>query len=378
MTAKTSETLTAQAAHAEGANGRAVAEMLAHQFKPGTGTLGILYATDLLAADLEEMLSILRERTGVADWVGTVSPGICASGREYFDTSAAAALVLDLPKDAYEPTWHLTNTTDIERLAKTEMQPVLGVVHGDPRNPGTPELIADLAAQTGAFLVGGMTASRSEHWQIANTLFDGGLSGVLFSDQVPVATALTQGCAPLGPVRQVGACDGQLICELDGGTALGALEADLGMGLDEDGFTNAVSQVHVAIMVEGSDTGDYMVRNLMGIEPENGWLAIGDMPHEGQHVMFCNRDAASADADMRRMLGELRKRAEKIAPGAEPKAGLYHSCLARGPNLFGYAAHEVDLIAGEFGEFPLIGFFGNGEISHDRLYGYTGVLTLFF
>ena len=26
---------------------------------------------------------------------------------------------------------------------------------------------------------------------------------------------------------------------------------------------------------------------------------------------------------------------------------------------------------------PLAGFFGNGEISHNRLYGYTGVLTLF-
>ena len=29
------------------------------------------------------------------------------------------------------------------------------------------------------------------------------------------------------------------------------------------------------------------------------------------------------------------------------------------------------------GEVPLVGFFCNGEISHDRLYGYTGVLTLF-
>jgi NADH:ubiquinone oxidoreductase subunit 2 (subunit N) len=26
---------------------------------------------------------------------------------------------------------------------------------------------------------------------------------------------------------------------------------------------------------------------------------------------------------------------------------------------------------------PLAGFFGNGEVSHDRLYGYTGVLLLF-
>lgn len=378
MTAQTSESLSAQSAHAEGSDGASVARLLADQLKPGTGTLGMIYVSDLLAGDLEAMLSALREHTGVADWVGTVSPGICANGREYFDTSAAAALVLDLPKDAYEPTWHITDSPDIERLANSEMQPVLGVVHGDPRNPAAPELIAELSAKTGAFLVGGMTASRSEHWQIANTLFDGGISGVLFSEDVPVVTALSQGCSPVGPVREVGECDGQLICELDGGTALGALEQDLGIELDEEEFANAVAQIHVAIMVEGSDTGDYMVRNLMGIEPENGWLAIGDMPEPGQHLMFCRRDAASADKDLQRMLGELRKRAERIAPGAEPRAGLYHSCLARGPNLFGYAAHEVELIAGEFGDFPLIGFFGNGEISHDRLYGYTGVLTLFY
>ena len=31
----------------------------------------------------------------------------------------------------------------------------------------------------------------------------------------------------------------------------------------------------------------------------------------------------------------------------------------------------------ELGDLPIVGFFGNGEISFDRLYAYTGVLTLF-
>ena len=35
------------------------------------------------------------------------------------------------------------------------------------------------------------------------------------------------------------------------------------------------------------------------------------------------------------------------------------------------------LIRETLGDFPLIGFFANGEISRDRLYGHTGVLTLF-
>jgi small ligand-binding sensory domain FIST len=75
---------------------------------------------------------------------------------------------------------------------------------------------------------------------------------------------------------------------------------------------------------------------------------------------------------MKRMLGGLAKRA-----GGAIKGGVYVSCIARGPNLFGAEAQELGLIAETLGEFPLVGFFANGEICRDRLYGYTGVLTLF-
>jgi small ligand-binding sensory domain FIST len=60
-----------------------------------------------------------------------------------------------------------------------------------------------------------------------------------------------------------------------------------------------------------------------------------------------------------------------------PKAGIYVSCIARGAALFGEPGIESALIRDNLGEFPLIGFFANGEISRDRLYGHTGVLTLF-
>ena len=60
-----------------------------------------------------------------------------------------------------------------------------------------------------------------------------------------------------------------------------------------------------------------------------------------------------------------------------PQAGVYYSCLARGPNLFGPNSEEVKMISETFADLPLVGFFANGEISHHRLYAYTGVLTLF-
>jgi small ligand-binding sensory domain FIST len=131
-------------------------------------------------------------------------------------------------------------------------------------------------------------------------------------------------------------------------------------------------RIFAGIPVRGSDTGDYLVRNLMALDTERQWLAIAERVAPGDSILFCRRDPASALADLKRMLAGLQRRL-----AAPPKAGLYFSCVARGPNLFGTDSEEVGAIREALGDFPLAGFFGNGEIAHDRLYGYTGVLALF-
>ena len=89
-------------------------------------------------------------------------------------------------------------------------------------------------------------------------------------------------------------------------------------------------------------------------------------------MMFCRRDGDTAREDMIRMLTDLKKRA-----GGDIKGGVYYTCLGRGRYQFGEDSEELRLIREHLGDFPLVGFFANGEISHNRLYGYTGVLTLF-
>jgi small ligand-binding sensory domain FIST len=124
--------------------------------------------------------------------------------------------------------------------------------------------------------------------------------------------------------------------------------------------------------VVGSDTGDYLVRNVVAIDVQRQSLAVAHAPSPGDPVLFCRRDPASASVDLARMLETLKRRA-----GAGPRAGLYFSCVGRGPKLFGESAQELRMIREALGDFPLAGFFGNGEIAHERLYGYTGVLALF-
>ncbi|HKJ87078.1 MAG TPA: FIST C-terminal domain-containing protein, partial [Gammaproteobacteria bacterium] len=122
----------------------------------------------------------------------------------------------------------------------------------------------------------------------------------------------------------------------------------------------------------GADSGDYLVRNLVGVNEEKKVVGIGDEVSEGQEVMFCRRDGNAARDDLVRMVAEVRERA-----GGSVRGALYFSCVGRGASLFGEDSNELGLVRQELGDVPLTGFFCNGEIYDSRLYGYTGVLVLF-
>jgi len=365
--------------HAEADDWTGLAKSLADGLNAGPGNggdrLGFIYVTDMMADELGPILTYLRQTTGVEDWVGSVGIGICASGVEYFDRPAAAAMIGDLPKDSFcvfpavtDPDQGLSSSV---RAWAEEASPPFAIVHGDPRNEFTTDLIESLSLTAADFLVGGLSSSRGALSQVAGEITQGGLSGVLFAPGVEVATGLSQGCVPVGGSHVVSDCLDNVIIGLDGKKALDVFKDEVGELLARD-LGKAVGYIHAAFPVEGSDTGDYVVRNLMGIDPVRGWLAVGEEVETGDRVMFVRRDPKSAEEDLGAMIGNLKKRLP-----APPRGGVYFSCVARGPNMFGEEGREMALIRKHMGDFPLVGFFGNGEISSNRLYGYTGVLALF-
>lgn len=341
------------------------------------GNLGLLYITEPLAGDLDEILALLRRRTGVADWVGAVAPAICATGAEYFDTPAMAIMALDVAVENYRlvpPMASVDGGGGVLRPMSdwlAAQHPRFAIIHADPRGGGVQSLVPALAETTEAFLVGGLTSAAAENGQISGTATGGDVSGVLFGETVPVVTGLTQGCSPIGPLRTITAMEGDIVTELDGRLALDVFNEDIGDLLARN-LQRVAGYIHAAVPVTGSDTGDYMVRNLLGVDTNQGWLTIGAALTQGDQVMFVRRDGASAVKDMKRMLESLKDRA---GPGI--RGGVYHSCIARGPNQFGPGSQELAMIRKIIGDVPVIGFFGNGEISNGRLYTYTGVLSLF-
>lgn len=351
-------------AHASGETWReCVSHCAARLGRPGGG-LGFVYFTDSLAPHATLIVEALREQTGVSDWIGTVGMGIVASGTEYMDEPALAAMVADLSSDQYQV---FSGRARLEAGAPAHF----GVIHADPSTPDIAELIADMSTKVASgFLVGGISSSRVRAVQVANDVISGGLSGAVLAASVGVSTRLTQGCAPLPGRYRVTGCEANLIHTLDGRPALEVLMEAIGGAYNGD-LRRAAQYIHVGLPVAGSDRGDYLVRNLVGIDTSSGLIAIGDLVEPGSALMFCKRDAESARRDLRRILGELREEAPARVRGA-----LYYSCIGRGEHLFGSRGAELGIVKEALGELALVGFFCNGEISHDRLYGYTGVLTL--
>ena len=153
---------------------------------------------------------------------------------------------------------------------------------------------------------------------------------MLLDAAVPVITGLSQGCTPIGPVREVTDCRGPWIRTLDRRPALAVLKEDIGEVLARD-LRRIDGFVQAAIPLLGSDRADYLVRNLLGLDVNGGMIAIGEDVRRGDPVMFVKRDGSTAQADLRRMLHDLLRRTE----GRTVRGALYHSCIARGPHMFG-------------------------------------------
>jgi len=336
---------------------------------PSAATLGFLYVADAYVGELDAILDFFKSATGVPHWTGSVGVGICATGVEFLEQPAMAVMLGEFDPVDFSMLPVLRTPQDVDALSSDKY---FAVVHGDPSNNRIQELIEGLSEKmSSGFVVGGLSSSSGTNAQISDGVVSGGLSGVLFSERVKLATRLTQGVSPLGPRHLITTANKNVIGSLDHRPALDVMKEEIGEVLTRD-LRRAAGYIFVGLPVRGSDTGDYLVRNILGVDPQNNLVAIGEYVETGDELLFCRRDQQTAEDDLQRML---------VAIGAQLDApirgGVYYSCLGRGQHMFGVPNRELELIRDTLGDFPLVGFFANGEISYNRLYGYTGVLTLF-
>jgi small ligand-binding sensory domain FIST len=328
---------------------------------PPEANFGFLYLSDALADMAESLIARLKEATGITAWVGTVGIGIIGGATEYYDEPAMAIMLAGFNEADYRL---------LSNLRENDFN--VGLLHADPATANLQPLLARLGDDIpAAFMIGGISSSHGREAQFAEHVFQGGISGALFSQAVPIITNLTQGCSPIGPRHVVTQCERNVMHSLDDRPALDVLAEDVGEVIAQD-WQQAAGYIFAGIVNKNSDLDDYSIRQLVGIDPDSKLVAIGDYLEHNDEIIFCKRDGGTAMEDMERMLRQLKKRCPSTIKG-----GVYVSCLGRGRHQFGDHSEEVRFIHAVLGDFPLIGFFANGEIHKSALYGFTGVLALF-
>lgn len=390
--------------------------------------LGLLYITDHYAAQAQELLDYLSaELPEITDWSGTVGVGVCAGNAEYFDEPALALMLLDLPCDQYRV---FSGVAPLPRAGASGFVARTALVHADGSTPDVAGLIAEMAERTtSGYVFGGISASRGASVQFAvggsgnlagqgaaGGVFAGGLSGVAFSADVPLLSRVTQGCQPVGATYHITAAQDNVVLQLDGQPALEVLLDTLKVSLDGDP-QEAVQRVRHTLaglmdadgVSQAGRTGhfgtDTRVRHIIGLDGARHGVALADHVEPGMRLAFCQRNAAAARADLVRICAEIREELEpqelepvpqparadadmapvygalgavqQPRPGRHIAGAIYVSCSGRGGPHFGAPGAELQIVRHALGDVPLVGFFAGGEIAHQHLYGYTGVLTVF-
>ncbi len=365
--------------HACGDNAASIVRSCLNQLGniPQGATLGFVYATDRLASEMPLVYESLCQAAPQVRWIGSTGMGIATTAMEYYDKRALVVMLTDIPSDQFQL---IANTEEMFPQVAPELVNWCasegcssGILHAEPTYVATSYFMNNIFDHALAEKInGGLSSADGGALQIADGVFDDGISGVLFASSVETLTGHTQGCSPIGPVHEIDSADQNLVMELDGRPALEVLKEDVGEILSRD-LRKLGGYIYVGLPIEGSTRGDYQVRALMGLDVEQQMLSVGDYMEGRGKLLFCRRDGNTAREDMRRMLHQLKEQLN----GRKIRGGVYVSCINRGRNLFGDDSAELFLISEILGEFPLAGFFAYGELYHNRIYSQTGVLTLF-
>ena len=363
-------------ASSHGANASSVIQecMQLLEQAPADVNFGFIYVSDVMADFMQEILNQCKSKTGIQHWVGSIGVGLIANNLEMYDQPAISLMLCQFPDGEFNMLNTIVNNDDLATKINqpTDAEACFAMIHADAYNPQSQQLIHDLGkAVNNCFITGGFTSSRTSQYQVVDNISSGGISGVLFSENIGVQTNLSQGCTPLSEKHTITRAQDNVVIELDNKPALDVLYEDIGETLSRD-IEKASSYIFAGLCIPNSDRSDYTVRNLIGVDERKKVFVINDHLVEGNELIICRRDADAAVHDMQTMLENLKKRIN----GA-PRGGVYISCLGRGREQFGDNSEEIKMIHQVLGNFPLTGFFANGEIHHNRVYGYTGVLTLF-
>jgi small ligand-binding sensory domain FIST len=350
--------------------------------------VALVFASGSHLAAPEATLEGVHSALAPTTLVGCGAGGVLGSGRELEDGTAVAVWAASFGGAGSAKSFHATIgaeglTGPLRDLPSASRSTGL-IMLADPYSFPTDIALAELALEAPSVPVLGGLASARTH-EGAGALFldeevrEAGAVGLSFYD-VDLLPCVSQGAAPLGREATITAAEANVIHELAGRPALETVEHIIAELTPHERALVAAG-ILIGIVIEPGKPeytqGDFLVRGVLGADPDTGSLTVGATVHEGQVVRLHARDAASADDDLRRA---LRRRVDAMA-GGHPAGALVFSCNGRGSAMFGACDHDARMVQNELGEVPAVGFFAAGEIGpvggRSFLHGFTATVAVF-
>ena len=357
----------------------------------GRADLGVVFVSSSYAAAIRPALESLSDLVPADALIGTTAEGVLAGGLEYETGPAVAVWLARLPGASIQPvSLDYAQTPDGGLFtgwpAELDGEWPAGaalLLLADPFSFPVDAFLKRMETEhPGVPVVGGMASGGGTPG--SNTLvagartYDSGAVGVVVGGGCRVRAVVSQGCRPIGRPLVITRAESNMILELGGRPALERLREIYGE-LDPADRQLVRTSLHVGrAATEFRDTfrrGDFLVRNVMGADPESGVIAVGDTVRTGQTVQFHVRDADSAHDDLEELLGAAR------SAGGSPAGALVFTCNGRGTRLFDTPHHDARCLQERLGPLPAAGFFAQGEIGpigrHNCLHGFTASIAVF-
>ena len=358
----------------------------------GSPTIVYAYLSSDWLPHADEFLEIVQVHGHAPLALGCSADGVIGTGEEDEGVSGFTIMMLKLPE------------TEVRMCAITEEQ-ISSAVGSDywhkvtgvePEEGGDWILLCNPALLNAEHWLKGWNAAYSEQKTFGGLasggsreedlfLFHSGgkeecaVLAVNFKGGVRMGSVLSQGCRPIGEPYTITSVEENLVVEIASKSAFEMLEETFESLPEEEqdmARGNIFAGLAMTEYVEEHQHGDFLVRNIIGGDPDAGILALGAFPRVGQTLQFQLRDKDAADEDLRRL---CEKAMEKDGP---PFASMLFTCTGRGSRMFETPNHDADLIEDVFGKAPSAGFFCNGEIGpvgrQSFVHGYTASVVLFF
>ena len=351
------------------------------------------FATPDLMADAGGIASIVGTGLAPRHVIGCTAEAVIGSGREVEAAPGLSLWAAALPDARIEPFALETNAAPDGGVVVSGWPPAL--------DPGAPADFADdravimladpftlppdaIAGPDGLGLrrdiVGGMASgSRTPggHRLILDQrVRSSGAVGVAIAGITPL---VSQGCRPVGPEMTITDGGDGVIRALAGRPALVRIREVINALPDAD--RRLVEQgVLAGVVIDENrpeyEQGDFLIRGILGGDPESGAIAVGEHVRVGQVMRLQVRDHESADADLHAAL-----QAARATSGGRPGGALVFSCNGRGTHMFPEPHHDARAVQDVRGDIPVAGLFCNGEIGpvcgRAHLHGFTATMAIF-